>query len=95
MAKYLILNVIFTMMVVLVLRIRPSVPGRAWLFTLAVVLLLTALFDSFIVGAGIVAYDRASVLGIFVGKAPIEDFAYTIVAVMIVTKLWNKMGAKS
>jgi lycopene cyclase domain-containing protein len=52
-------------------------------------LLLTLVFDSFIVGYGIVAYNPDHFLGILLGRAPIEDFGYTIAAFMVVPYLWR------
>jgi hypothetical protein len=36
-----------------------------------------------------VAYDPAKILGIMVGFAPVEDFAYAIVAIVLVPVIWN------
>lgn len=57
--------------------------------TLAAVLGLTAIFDSLIIAAGIVGYDTGRILGIYIGRAPIEDFAYAAVSVMLVVLLWE------
>jgi lycopene cyclase domain-containing protein len=54
-------------------------------------LLLTAIFDNLIIASGIVAYDSSKISGIFIGLAPIEDFAYTIAAVLIVPSVWSAM----
>ena len=56
--------------------------------TLAGVLLLTAIFDNVIVGAGIVAYDPEHISGVLIGLAPIEDFAYAVVAAVALPALW-------
>lgn len=57
-------------------------------------LLLTALFDNFIVATGIVAYDESKLLGIKIITVPIEDFAYTLVAVLLVPAIWKAMNKK-
>jgi hypothetical protein len=36
-----------------------------------------------------VAYDEAKISGIKIGVAPIEDFAYTVVALLVVPTLFN------
>lgn len=54
-------------------------------------LILTVVFDNLIVLAGIVGYDQTKLLGINVYLVPIEDFAYTIVAVLLVPQLWKAM----
>jgi lycopene cyclase domain-containing protein len=46
--------------------------------------LSTALFDNLIVLSGIVGYDSSKLSGIYIFKAPIEDFAYSIVVVPLV-----------
>jgi lycopene cyclase domain-containing protein len=52
-------------------------------------LAITAVGDSLIVGSGIVAYDPTKILGIMIGFAPVEDFAYAIVAIVLVPVIWN------
>lgn len=52
-------------------------------------LILTAVFDNFIILAGIVDYDTTKLMGIYVGVVPIEDFAYTVVAVLLVPAIWR------
>lgn len=59
---------------------------------LLVVGLLTALFDNLIIGFGIVAYDPETLSGLMVGLAPLEDFAYTVAAVVLVPLLWTLWG---
>lgn len=55
-------------------------------------LVLTAVFDNLIVLAGIVGYDESKLLGINVGIVPIEDFAYTVVAVMLIPTIWKAVN---
>lgn len=54
----------------------------------------TAVFDNLIIGAGLVAYDESRILGVRIGLAPIEDFLYAIVAVMITASLWHILKRK-
>ena len=54
-----------------------------------VMMTLTAIFDNAIIGSGLVAYDRDLISGVMVGLAPVEDFAYTLAALMIVPALWH------
>jgi lycopene cyclase domain-containing protein len=49
-------------------------------------------FDSLIIAAGIVGYDTAKILGIYIGTAPIEDFMYALLAAVIVPALWKGFG---
>jgi lycopene cyclase domain-containing protein len=69
------------------------IKSRFRCFTTPIVLLpmliLTAVFDNFIILAGIVDYDATKLMGIYVGVVPIEDFAYTVVAVLLVPAIWR------
>jgi len=69
------------------------IKSRFQCFTTPIVLLpmliLTAVFDNLIILAGIVDYDATKLMGIYVGVVPIEDFAYTVVAVLLVPALWK------
>jgi lycopene cyclase domain-containing protein len=92
MATYLILNIIFIAVVVALLRLKFARPSRAWLATLAILIVLTAIFDTIIIHFDIVGYDEGKLLGIYIGAAPIEDFFYAILAVILIPTLWNKLG---
>ena len=72
-------------------RLRPGPIGWA----AAVMLALTAVFDNAIIAAGLVEYAADEVLGLRLGFAPIEDFAYTIAAVAAMPVLWTAFGARS
>lgn len=93
--RYLLLNLAFLIVVC----------GAVWLYTrqritktimisCVILLAMTAIFDSLIVGQKIVAYNPNNILGIVIGWAPIEDFAYTIVSVVTVTLLWEYYESK-
>ena len=60
-------------------------------YAILVLLLLTAVFDNFIVGLGIVGYDETKLSGIKVLFAPIEDFGYALVVVPLVALLTAKL----
>jgi lycopene cyclase domain-containing protein len=55
---------------------------------------MTAIFDNVIIGTKIVEYDQSKISGIVIGLAPIEDFAYTLAAVVLVPALWRLFGRK-
>jgi len=52
-------------------------------------LLMTLVFDNLIIGTGIVDYDYSKTSGLRLFLAPIEDFAYTLVALVLVPSLFN------
>lgn len=60
--------------------------------TLLVMLVTTAIFDNVIIGVGLVAYDPSTLMGIFIGIAPEEDFDYAIAAVILLPALWTVLG---
>lgn len=90
MATYLILNILFLAVVAGILHAKKVLhPTRQAAATLLILLVLTALFDSLIIAAGIVAYDPSKLLGLTIGRAPIEDFFYCFLAILIVPSLWH------
>ena len=56
--------------------------------TLAILLVMTAVFDNIMISIGLVAYNEALISGAFLGVAPLEDFAYAIAAVVGLPSLW-------
>lgn len=90
---YTLLNVVF-LGIVAVVAIAAVVARRAprWRAVgLAAVLLLTltAIFDNVIIGTGLVAYDDTLISGVLIGLAPIEDFAYTVAALVLLPAVWE------
>lgn len=93
MATYLVLS----------LGVLAAIAVAAWIFgvkydrrhvlaTLTVLLLLTLIFDNLIIIAGIVEYSSNRISGIYLFRAPIEDFAYTIGMVLLIPLLWKLTG---
>ncbi len=72
-------------------RLGAPVPVALGL-ALAVLLVLTAVFDNVMISVGLVAYGEAQRLGLSVGVAPVEDFAYTIAGVLLLPALWHLLG---
>lgn len=90
---YLLLNILFIAIVCFITRIKPQRPSRALVVTFIILMVLTAIFDNLIVGLSIVGYDPGKILGILLGFAPIEDFMYAVLAVLLVPVLWHKLGS--
>ena len=92
MFDYLILNTVFMIILgIIVYLTKPTKLNIRNLFILiAVLLIMTAVFDSLIIALGLVSYDLSKILGVYIGKAPIEDFAYALVAALIVPIIWQK-----
>jgi lycopene cyclase domain-containing protein len=55
----------------------------------ALLLVTTAVFDNVMIAAGLVDYAPGRISGVFVGAAPLEDFAYAIAAVVGLPALWS------
>jgi lycopene cyclase domain-containing protein len=92
---YALLNLIFIVPVLIVLyAYRWLAHWSTLCYTLVALLLMTAVFDNFIVGSGIVAYDPSLLSGVFIGFAPIEDFAYTLVAAVLIPMTWWWLGSR-
>ena len=93
--SYALLNLLFVAPVLVVLfAYRWLVHWGTICYTLVALLLMTAVFDNFIVGSGIVAYDPSLLSGVFIGFAPIEDFAYTLVAALLIPLTWWWLGSR-
>lgn len=83
---YLGLNAIFLGAVLMVsIAMRKQLPWRAIFTATGILVIVTAVFDNLIVGTGIVAYDENLILGIKIGYAPIEDFAYSLAAPLLIS----------
>lgn len=90
MAEYLVVNIIVLAVVIAVLAARRAlVFDTASKITLAVLLITTAIFDSLIIASEIVAYDETKLLGLYIWQAPVEDFFYSLAAVIIVPSVWH------
>jgi lycopene cyclase domain-containing protein len=57
-------------------------------------LFMTLVFDNLIILAGIVGYDDSLISGIKLGVAPIEDFSYTLVGLVLIPLTWELLGKK-
>ena len=76
------------------LLMRKWLPVKPLFGAAIVMLTMTLVFDNLIIGTGIVDYDPEKISGIRLGFAPIEDFAYTLVALVLVPSLFNFLRSK-
>ena len=92
---YWALNAIFlgAVLVVALLAVR-RVRWASVGITLAIVLVMTAVFDNIMISVGLVAYNESLISGAFIGVAPLEDFAYAIAAVIGLPSLWALLPAR-
>ncbi|WP_448809800.1 lycopene cyclase domain-containing protein [Agromyces bauzanensis] len=84
---------------VLAARALPAAARRRrWIATAiagAGLLVLTGVFDTVMIAAGLFGYADGTRLGPTIGLAPIEDFAYPIVAVLVVPAVWTLARARA
>ncbi|WP_460799027.1 lycopene cyclase domain-containing protein [Microbacterium sp. GXF0217] len=76
----------------LVARRRPDL--GAVMIALAALLLLTAVFDTIMIGVGFFTYADEHLLGVLIGLAPIEDFAYPLAGVILLPAIWTLLRAR-
>lgn len=82
--------IIFSGLVFSLAGVRGALPpGLPIVITALVMFVLTLVFDNLIISSGIVAYDEELFLGIMLGVAPIEDFLYSLAAVLLIPTTWN------
>jgi lycopene cyclase domain-containing protein len=90
---YWLINIPFLVVAAVVLGValgRKATPrALPWLISAVIMMALTAVFDNAIIGSGLVAYDPQLLSGVMVGVAPLEDFAYTLAALMMIPALWH------
>jgi lycopene cyclase domain-containing protein len=100
---YALIDVVFLVLACLVLaavstaRLRqrdwPGLPfWRPVLAGGAVLMALTAAFDSVMIALGLFGYRPDALSGVFVGLAPIEDFAYPLAAAVVLPALWRRLN---
>ena len=87
---YLSLAAVFVGASLVVLGVAVAVrrPARRWWaatgLTLLALVVLTAVFDSLMIAADLFRFDEERLLGVHVGLAPLEDFAWPLAAVAVV-----------
>lgn len=91
----IVLNVVVIALVVgvcwrVLRRLRPS--GLVW--TTVLLLVLTLVFDTLMIAVGLYVYHPDRILGVYVWGAPLEDFAYPVVAALAVPALWEVLGRR-
>lgn len=79
-------------LVVLLLAAVLRRPGRRWWLTtavtLAVLLVLTVVFDTVMIAADLFRFAESDLLGIRIGLAPLEDLAWPLAAGLLLPSLW-------
>jgi lycopene cyclase domain-containing protein len=90
MCNYALIDAIFLALAFVISLLTLKVHHvRRWVITLLIMVALTAVFDSIIISLNIVAYEPQHLLGFRIGRAPIEDFGYTIASVIVTPCIWQ------
>lgn len=96
---YTLLNAVFlgvvAAMAIAAVLARRAPRWRAVGVAAVLMLALTAIFDNLIIGSGLVAYDDSLISGILIGIAPIEDFSYTVAALVLLPTVWELLRRPS
>ena len=83
---YLWLNTIFLgAIALLTIPVLKNLRWKAIALATFSLLVITAVFDNVIIGLGIVAYNESQISGPKIGLAPIEDFAYSLAAPLLIS----------
>ncbi|WP_148572049.1 lycopene cyclase domain-containing protein [Nocardioides caldifontis] len=73
-------------------------PGRRWWLctaaVTAVLLVLTAVFDSLMIAADLFRFDEDRLLGWHVILAPVEDFAWPVASALALPALWALLAPR-
>ncbi|GAA2065671.1 lycopene cyclase domain-containing protein [Leifsonia soli] len=95
---YALLSIVFLLIAASVLAValatardRARLVRRWWgpvAVAAAAILVLTAVFDNLMIGAGFMTYDGARISGVRLGLVPLEDFAYPIAGLLLLPALW-------
>lgn len=78
----------------LALLLRKRLNLKALGLAAALTLVMTLVFDNLIILFGIVGYDESLISGVKLGVAPIEDFSYTLVGLVLIPLTWELLGRK-
>jgi lycopene cyclase domain-containing protein len=72
--------------------------GARWWLSVALVATvlvgLTVVFDSLMIWADLFRFDDATLLGITLWRAPVEDLAWPIASALLLPALWTWLGAR-
>ncbi|MFB9307906.1 lycopene cyclase domain-containing protein [Agromyces hippuratus] len=76
-------------------RRAPHGHGLALVVSALVLVVLTIAFDSIMIATGLFDYADAHIWGVRLWLAPVEDLAYPIAGVLLLSGLWNLMGERT
>ena len=62
--------------------------------TVVVLFILTAVFDTVMIATSLFHYSADHLLGVHIGLAPLEDFAYPLAGAVLLPTLWAALRAR-
>lgn len=74
-------------------RRRGPVPAPV-VTTILVLFALTAVFDTVMIASGLFHYAQEPLLGLHIGLAPLEDFAYPLAGALLLPALWTALRSR-
>lgn len=93
MLEYAMLNLVFCAVVFAVIFMFPvKLHLKAMVITIVSLLILTLVFNQFIIGFGMVAYNQEILNSLRIINIPPPDFAYALLAAIFVPYLWQKFS---
>ncbi|MCK8468257.1 lycopene cyclase domain-containing protein [Microbacterium sp. KSW4-16] len=92
-ACFLLVAVVVGVILPLLRRRRGPLPA-AVLLTVLVLFVLTAVFDTVMIASGLFHYAQGPLLGIHIGRAPVEDFAYPLAGALLLPAVWAELRAR-
>lgn len=75
-------------------RRMPAGSVRALLIAFAALAVLTLIFDNLMIASGLFGYGEGTIVGLRIGFAPIEDFAYPFVSLLVVAAVMALLGPR-
>lgn len=75
-------------------RRAPRGHAAALALSAAALIVLTAVFDTIMIGAGLFGYADGHISGLRIGLAPVEDFAYPIAGLLLLPAVWNLLDGR-
>ncbi|WP_435746465.1 lycopene cyclase domain-containing protein [Microbacterium sp. PMB16] len=73
-------------------RRRPNLTAVG--VTILILFALTAVFDTVMIATGLFHYSPDHLVGVHIGLAPIEDFAYPLAGALLLPALWTALRAR-
>lgn len=74
--------------------LRRMIHWTAVALTALVLLSLTAIFDNVLIGLDIVRYGHEHLMGLYLGLAPLEDFSYSLAALLLLPAAWHLLRSR-